>query len=72
MISIVRRLEFVVRSTVVIVIMAPLELILFRSRCRTGHLWVTLMLTLLTILCRLLASGNGSDLTNWLCSVMFV
>lgn len=35
-ISIVRQLVLIVRSTVVSVIMAPLELILFRNRCRTG------------------------------------
>lgn len=35
-ISMVRQLVLMVRSTVVSVIMAPLEFILFRSRCRTG------------------------------------
>lgn len=35
-ISIVRHFVLIIRSTVVSVIMAPLDLILFRNRCRTG------------------------------------
>lgn len=70
--SIVRPLELMVRTTVVIVIMAPLELILFRSRCRTGQLCVTLLETLVTIRRRLLASENGSDLMKLLPSCALV